>query len=267
MKNQNMSPNSPNSALNWYPRLKSTGVKTPKTIFIPLNHEEGYGGDCPVTWNTEDVINTIPQLNGPPVFIRTDLSSEKHKIDKASKLTSTDKGKIDKKIFELITSNEMKGTPENPMLSLPYKCLMIREWLDLWYLFRGFVGGLKIAAERRAFIRDGEHECDHFYWVKESIAKWEANAKETIALAKEIGTDPDVKTPPKNWKERLKKTKKKTEEHKESMMKELEKVTEEFDEGYWSVDFALTEDEEWYVIDMAKGKDSHHKSECEFNQE
>ena len=37
--------------------------------------------------------------------------------------------------------------------------------------------------------------------------------------------------------------------------------------GYWSVDFALTRDLSWILIDAARGEISYHDPKCEFNPE
>ena len=44
----------------------------------------------------------------------------------------------------------------------------------------------------------------------------------------------------------------------EELQDKAKKVGEEFDEGYWSLDFALTKDGDWYAIDMALGGASYH---------
>lgn len=98
---------------------------------------------------------------------------------------------------------------------------------------------MPVASERRYFINKGQIQCHHPYWILDSIH------------------DPSVD----NWRELLTELNEETPEEVKLLSKYALSVAEIL-EGYWSVDFALSNKGEWYLIDMAKGEDSFHNDQC-----
>ena len=148
------------SSMNhWFPKVKDL-VPVPKTVFVDLE-EDRESHSCPVRWNTAEIKEAIETVGGYPAFIRTDQSSNKHDMAKASRISK--QKEIDRNIFEVIMYNEMAG-----MLGLPYDNLVVREWLNLEHYFKAF-NETPIAKELRFFIKDNEVQCHHFYWPEDSI--------------------------------------------------------------------------------------------------
>lgn len=203
----------------WYPALESfEEVNTPETKKIPI--EEKFSAP------ESEIVEAMKDL-GTPVFMRTDAASNKHRMEKASKIQERDKELIEERYRKLIEFNMSQ--------MLPFNCLYLREWLDLRHRFKAF-GGTPIAEELRFFIHNGEILDYHFYWPEESI----------------IVQDPEKAS---NWELDWLKTKKDALENREEAVRQAGIVAEKFrGQGFWSVDFARTESGEWYAIDMAKGE-------------
>lgn len=228
-------PANKNSMLYWYPKIKDLDINLPKTRFLELKDLDGNSGykGCPRDWSKSKIEDIAEEL-GLPLFMRTDMASNKHYMDSSSFIN--DLNTINDHIINLLLFNDMAG-----LLGLPYKTLVFREWLDLDYKFKAFEG-TPIAKELRFFIRSGEVECFHFYWPEEAI-QFFGDTKE-----------------PDNWEELLYITKKEAILNSKEAVIMAHKVARKF-EGYWSVDFAQDKNGDWYMIDMALGDQSWHP-EC-----
>ena len=221
-----------NSMLYWFPKAQYI-VNTPKTIFLELEDtNDGYKG-CPKKWDKER-IEEISNYLGLPMFVRTDQASNKHYMEDSSYIPNLDV--VDEHISELLFFNEMAG-----LMGLPYKQLVFREWLDIEHKFKAFKG-TPIGKELRFFIKDNDVQCYHYYWPEKAI-KFFGDTKK-----------------PDNWKELLKSTREETLLASDEPIMMADEIANQFD-GYWSVDFAIDTDGNWYMIDMAKGDESWHP-EC-----
>lgn len=222
---------------NWYPKLVSTGVQTPKTRIVEreLNFfalDEGK----PVE-GLDELANELndfaEELGGYPIFLRSGQMSDKHEWN--------------------LTCYIAKQEDLKPHIcNIAYKCLMadvpitswaVREFLHLESNFKAFEG-LPINKERRYFINNGKVECHHPYWPHMSI-KNPSN---------------------ENWEILLSDLNFESEKEVEYLTKLSEQVSEAFD-GFWSLDWAMTKDGVWYAIDMAQGAHSFHWEECPVNAE
>jgi len=227
----------PNSMEYWLPKLRELDVKIPKTIMIDAEmFPDNENGDVLIGYNKKELEKAVDKL-GYPVFLRTDKASAKHQMDKISKVES--KENLHGKVHMLADDNLSKG-----IYGVQFNSLAVREWLNIKHHFKAFGGNLSIGYEIRAFIKDGEIECKHFYWVKDAIEE---------SLFK-----------PDDWEDKLKETKKETMGKWDEVKDDIKKVADKFD-GWWSVDLALTENNQWYLIDMARGKDSYHPPNCQYS--
>lgn len=234
----------------WWPRLRDVDVYTPETVSLEMEPYRWVMGELPngeedylnvKRADVDEIIDAIHRVGGPPAFIRTDQASAKHHMVEASHVPNNNRETVKSRQFRLIEENEMAG-----MFGLPYKSLYVREWLNLWHEFKSFVkSGTPIASEVRVFLLDGDVHSYGFYWPEDAIwehSVTEDNWRELHQHAYDMAMDPT----------RIK-----------AVKKYARRVGEEFGEGYWSVDFALTESDQWYCIDMARGELSCHPEGCE----
>jgi len=220
----------------WWPRLKSLDVQTPATVQLDIvDTQEFQGGLSMPTPDATELHHAIEAVGGPPAFLRSDVTSRKHemrhsRIEDATPPVETVSGIAEEHYLSM----------GMPMPSSYY----VREWLDLWHRYRTFAdGATPIAAEIRALLLDGEVYDSGFYWPMD--ATWEHSATAD------------------NWPELWEDTKRRAVKDSDRVEDLAAIVAEEFSDGYWSVDFALTEGEEWFCIDMARGELSVHPESVE----
>jgi hypothetical protein len=228
----------------WWPKLESLGVPVPETVEIGTELravDDGVPGTDgtvdEVFPDTDELGDAIREVEGPPAFLRSDQMSAKHRMGEGSKITSEEPESFNLNTWTLFERHKMAiGVPEP-------KKFYVREWLDLYHQFTAFTE-TPIAAELRYFILDGEVNDVGFYWPHDAIQR------------------PDSE----NWEELLTETKETSYEYEDYSRQIASEVAEEFD-GYWSVDFALTDDYDWYCIDMARGRVSWHPEGVEKPEE
>lgn len=228
------------SMTNWWPRVRDLDVPTPETVEVGTMEMEIDDG-APATDETTiveiadygEVAAAIDEVDGPPAFIRSGQMSEKHRMAKASKLSSTDADEFGSNVWQLFEAHMMAGGVPNP------ECYYVREWLDLRHEFTAFTG-TPIASELRFFVNNGSVHEVGFYWPEDAIRR------------------PDSE----NWEQELAALRENALGQRDEVADLAATVAGEFD-GYWSVDFAETEDGDWYLIDMARGEVSFHPDDCE----
>ena len=238
----------PNSMLEWWPKVKDlTGVPMPRTVFVPIpvdapiysvldgKVEEPWWKD--ITAAVDEV--KVAEFNDQPVFIRSDLMSNKH----MAKIVARKGSDIPGVLWGIIEVHGMAFMMADP------EAFVVREWLNLSQsdgrdfaafgdLFEDSPVGLRIGRERRYFVKDGEVVCRHPYWPTAAIrhpqsTEWEKNLR---AMNEFSSGELRLTT------------------MAESISGQLG--------GYWSVDFARTLNDVWYFIDAAQGKESYHWEEC-----
>lgn len=256
-----------NSMLYWFPVLEDLAesvpdLHIPETLFVDITrinpheyiqeHSDEHIPDaemesimqCPGEWDVEQIKRAVEYI-GTPVFLRTDTDSAKHDIKNGGYLNSTSPDAIDDTMTALISSAAGKGM----IGQARFNCLAVRERLTLDSHFTAF-DGTPIAPEVRIFAENGSVNCSHNYWpfhedrmqskvdgdygVAERTAVREMTHTINAAL---LNTLKDVAC----------------------------EVSTHFD-GEWSIDFALTESGDWYLIDMARGQDSWHPETCETHE-
>lgn len=221
---------------HWWPRLEPLDVPTPDTVRLEVvETREFQGGLALPVPDESELHDAIKAVGGPPVFLRSDVTSRKHEM-RASRIEDAEP-----------PAGVVAGVVEQHHLSMGMpmaSSFYVREWLDLWHLYKTFAdGATPLAAEMRLFLLDGEVYDGGFYWPMEST--WDHSATED------------------NWPELWEQTKERAEDAHYILWEHAHRVAEEFDTGYWSVDFALTESERWYAIDMARGELSAHPESVE----
>ncbi|MHC1625633.1 MAG: ATP-grasp domain-containing protein [Methermicoccaceae archaeon] len=207
-----------NSLLYWYPIVKNI-AKTPETVWVKVDYDFGLLERIPDNI-IEELKSKVREVNGYPVFMRTDTFSGKHGYLDTCYVPSEDK--LERNLHILI---DMSFAHD-----LFFRAICLREFIELDWRFKAFLG-LPIAPEVRVMIRDNIVERWFFYWVKDAIRRpdredWERLHEEMVRIARE---------------------------EQDKFLRVAERVARKFD-GYWSVDFARGRDGEWYLIDMALGE-------------
>jgi len=231
-----------NSMLYWYPKIKDLGIPQPKTIIVDLEADH-WSIIATIEGNPKAVEAKMPEIKlamaeiGLPLFLRTSHTSGKH--DWLKTCYVTDVSKVKDHICELIRDTERK--------EIPIDAFVFREYIEMDSKFTAFSAGMPVNPERRYFIRDGEIQCHHAYWI-------------AGAIAESLGKLPD------NWLELLADLNTETDEEVELLSKYAQQVADLMD-GYWSVDFCKAKDGQWWSIDMATGERSWHDESCEYYKE
>lgn len=221
------------SLLYWWPKVKDLGIPVPKTVILEVDNET-LSSILEAPWDPHLAVHVYEAAReiGFPLFVRTDLASGKHGWKRTCYVAS--EGMLLANVRGVVEENEM------PIIPLDYRALVFREMLKLFAPFTAFRGDLPIAKERRYFIRDGQVECHHPYWIEGAVAAGRAEAegwREILAgLNTEYPSEIEILT---------------------SYSQNVAAVIE----GYWSIDYAFAADGTWYLIDMAEGQKSWHP-EC-----
>jgi len=224
------------SLLYWWPRINWLPISQPKTIIVPVDvHALSEFWDQGI----EDPLKPfIPQLEaagseiGYPLFLRTDILSAKHDYENTCYVASEEV--LLHHVYALAEMNFM-------ILGPGPSALVFREYIPLASRFTAFSGNLPIAPERRYFVRDGTGQCSHPYWPLSAIE--------------------DASVP--NWRELLAEMNQRRASHTGLLGFYARKAGKALG-GYWSVDFALSKDGRWLLIDCAEGEKSYHWEGCEY---
>lgn len=225
------------SMLIWFPKIKNLPIPQPKTVMLPLNDIEiGQflksmdGGELPETV-LKRMDNALESFRFP-VFIRTDLASGKHDWKKSCFCESRDE--LSSHIYCVIEFQYLAD-----ILGLPYRALVMREFIPMDTRFTAFYGEMPVNPERRYFVKDGNVVCHHPYWISESIVN--PSTPDWLELAKEM----NIETPSEI-----------------AFLTEYAKMVSRAVPGFWSVDFCKGMDGKWWLIDMATAEMSWHHEGC-----
>ena len=225
----------PDSFLFWYPKIRNLDIPQPKTETILLRKKQlnllYEGVPKALTRKVEKIITQKFKL---PVFIRTDLASAKHSWEKSCFYDGTNP--LWKHISEIVTFNLCAD-----VMGLPFRALVVREFIPMDSRFTAFRGNMPVNPERRYFINKGKVLCHHPYWIEDAIR---------------LGAEPGLV---ETWRIRglLQEVNRETTEEIRLLTGYAEELAEIFS-GYWSVDFCKAKDRRWILIDMATGEKSWH---------
>ena len=217
----------------WYPCIKDR-IPTPKTVIIPVTNDDfkDYEPIDNLLHKIEFELNKV--CIAYPLFLKTDIYSEKWEWANSCFVES--KRHLFTNMIHLLVKCEEEDLGE-------VKEFVFKEFLSLDTAFLAF-NNMPIAKERRYFIENKKVLCHHPYWEENSI---------------EFYSD----SYPSNWKQKLNDINTET----ESEIAYLSKLAVLFaclidDDDYYSVDFAMDINGDWYLIDVAKGYKSYHNENC-----
>lgn len=224
-----------NSMTFWYPRLVRSSIPTPKTIFVHadvglsdwLESPSKYTAIMEVDRFLEELRRAAHRI-GLPVFLRTEMMSNKFEWKNSCFLTSTDDRTLHRHLYSLFEASAL-ATVDRMM---DHDFFAVREMLDVEPEFKYFQGEMPIAKEVRLFVRNGKIECLHGYWPKDvfkNVPEEKVNSLRTLS-------DSD----------------------KQEVLTLGEFIASLFT-GYWSVDLLRTKSGKWFCTDMAIGERSHHE--------
>jgi hypothetical protein len=223
----------------WYPKIKNLDIPQPKTVIVnpeqmPYGYLEGKEFHDWLVKVKPELDKAIQEVGGYPVFIRTDAASGKH--DWKDTCYIPNESKLEGNIFHLIEWHACAD-----ILGLPWKALVVRQYIPMKNLFTAFHGDMPVNPEIRMFVRDGKAVCWHWYWIEDAL----------------------YHTSIENWKEIMDNEKEKLKSSliQESLRRYAEQVGQVLT-GEWSVDFCLGADNKWWLIDIATFNDSWHPSDC-----
>jgi hypothetical protein len=225
--------------MEWYPKIKDLGIPTPKTEIVEIL--DGYIKIYPENFKEsisqyESEIFKKADKIGYPLFLRNDQTACKHWWKETCYVE--DKDKLLWHIARLTEETSLLG-----MFGLPWEALVFREFIPLESYFTSFFREFPVSKERRYFIKDGKFQCRHDYWFDDVIER--------------------EREKPVNWQELLARINTYSKEDIELLDDYAVRVAQVMN-GYWSVDFAKSEEGVWYLIDMALGKESFHYPDCSF---
>lgn len=229
-----------NDMAHWYPELRGLDVPTPETYKLPLDRS----GDGPPEWNTSRAAEIVKVLGGE-AFARAGYKSAQLAAGEGSHIQAPGPDAVDRTLMELVAQHTLMQMPLG-------ESLWLREYLDLdfcWYERD------TLHPEVRAFIRDGEVVCHH-----PRLEGFDGFDEYRNMAANIIQG---------GWGN--------TEGYKDhdplSVM--AQRVADAMG-GWWSVDFVMDRNGDWYLTDMAldavydqseRGGEgyasvSHHPEDC-----
>lgn len=260
-----------NSLLYWFPKIKEIkDLNIPKTYYIEFPRNLGTSDEKFKYLNRKDIKEQVYKFCdklGYPLFVKTDFFSGKHNWKKTCFVSQ--KEDLYPHIFNIFEMSDCVS-----IIGLPIFAIVFRKYIPLYSNFKFFHGELPISKERRFFIKDGNIQCKHPYWFSDVFKKYvslKSNLKEGLSFQL---LDSDKKEKLENEiirgeselrdiEFKLQLLNKESEDEKVILEKMAKSVADVFS-GYWSIDFAYSQDGKWYLIDMARGEDSFHLPDCEF---
>ncbi|MCJ7697719.1 MAG: ATP-grasp domain-containing protein [Thermoplasmata archaeon] len=223
------------SLLFWYPKIVGK-IPTPETTVLKIT-QKGYGDLQGMPYGKPLSAKLIKNIElaikdmETPFFLRTDQASGKH--DWLDTCFVQDKSKILQHLCHLIEWHACAG-----IMGLYFTALVFREYVPLHSQFTAF-NGMPVAPEWRWFVRDGQPVCKHFYWPDNAIRN--PSSEDWLPILHNMQSC-------------------KPEDDK--LLNKYATIFAENNPGFWSVDFALTRDRGWILIDAARGEESWHPEDC-----
>ena len=231
------------SMLYWFPVVEKLGIPVPKTAMIKTADNitcilQRTGGDFMtdrgIAANIDmDLVYARASIIGYPLFLRTDMTSNKHSWGKTCYVKK--ESEIVPHLKKLMTFSQMADM----ITGIPFCAVVLREYISMWTLFHAF-NGMPVNPEWRIFAKNGRVRCSHWYWIKDAIK------------------NPDVE----DYEDRLRESEIITALSLDKLERYARKVSEAMPGQEWSIDFCKGKNGQWYLIDMAVAEKSWHDPSC-----
>lgn len=250
-------PPDPNDLSEWFPLLKATGIRVPRTTIIDsgrddllrvIDGDHHHDPELHDAW--QSLIARIASAGndlGWPIFLRTGQGSGKHQWRDTCYVVCPED--VPNHVGNLIEWSAMAD-----IVGLPDRFWAVREFLPLRYEFTAFLG-MPVAREFRFFLRDGKVECVHPYWPGSAIRNSSIPAAE--------------------WAPKLTQQNRLNENERTFLIDLIEGslIGSPLRGRYWSFDMAqlalnvdMREEDSWVAIDMALGDLSFHWPDCDLGR-
>lgn len=227
-----------NALSYWFPKLEAAGLPVPKTIIIPMTEDaqkdiwaafDGQESDAGISAFVAQVATAADQV-GYPFFLRTDHTSGKHGWDRNCFVP--DREAIAAHVFGIAEFSEICGM----FGELPWHTWAVREMLPtIPFGACPSYDNMPICREFRFFVKDGEVQCHHPYWPKDSLVQGGAPA--------DLDYDELCRMPEPDG------------------LIDLAERAGRAVPGHWSIDILETK-RGWMVTDMAEARRSYHWEGC-----
>lgn len=201
----------------WLPKLREINVPIPESQ--PLNIEPRE--DKPPEWDTELACEIVENLGGE-AFVRSGYKSAQMHLEEGSHIYDHSPEQVDSTIKELLSQHMMMQMPVG-------ESLWLREHLDLNFCEYAMDN---LNPEIRVFIRDGEVTCWH------PRLEGFGNHADHREHAEQYCEGAWPKADDEGWRNFI------------GVETYAERVAAAFD-GWWSVDFVMDRNNDWYCTDMA----------------
>lgn len=197
---------------HWFPKLEPLDIPTPESVMVELDRS----GDGPPEYDTAEVAEKLKRFDGE-AFVRTGYkSAQMH----SSGSHIYDYDDIDATLMELLSQQAMMGMRLG-------EGLWLREWLDVDFCA---YSRDPLVPEVRVFIRDNEVVCHHPRLEGFDDPHGEHH-REVAEGYIESGWEGSP--------------------HREETVKDYADRVAEAVDGWWSVDFVMDRNGDWYCTDMA----------------
>jgi hypothetical protein len=227
----------------WWPVVVELKIPAPKTTIVHLSKRELTALHSEkIPKSVVRKVKKAAEQYGYPFFLRTDCASGKHSWKESCYVPKDDE--LWTHVYEVVVFNLTAD-----IFGLPFRCLVVREYIPLEAKFTAFWGEMPVAKERRYFVRDGKVECHHEYWVEGAIRQGMQ------------GRD----IPESEWLPQWQDLNRQDDDEITLLTGYTKAIGKEL-AGYWSVDFAKAQDGRWLLIDMGRGEISYHKEDCPNHQ-
>ena len=217
------------SLLYWHPRICDLGIPLPKTkiLYLPDGFLQGFVRDDSTGFSGywEAVSHILDELRPFPIFLRTDMSSQKERYMMTCRLPH--QNALCGHVLDMVHANMKRGITDT--------ALVFRKWMDLDSGFSA-PSGLPIPVEADVRIAGSMVESISPYWTADRILRMSGTIHGMTACS-------DV------W-DLLAQYNYKINSNLTLLWKYSKKIADRLGPDTWHVKYSLARDGQWYLMDL-----------------